>query len=335
MAYETGTASDYVDLYTKLHTFLTGAALGTQAWTQVWGASAPFSAWDQADPAASDASAATDSDILLRGPGISGTDEVYLSFRLYINSTNDIHGIQMRGHDGLVDTAVNYAGHINPSPYMFAPLLGGPMPYWFVANGRRFVAVIKTSTNYSALHGGLIRPFATPSGYPYPIAVGGNLTGIRRWSDGTYINTHFVNPGPRDSPDQNHHAGASGGRTLRVRLPSGEWRAFRNNHYGTYLGQVLGHTFPWRTESTDDNFARLDRPLLGGGYLLTPVALLVNDSSSSGNVRGALGALEGVFHVAGFSNYAENTITVTGKTYLVVQNAFRTGYEDYWALLLE
>lgn len=327
MAYETGTATDHVDLYTKLYNFLTAntdLVTASQEWANVWGATPPFTAGET-------------SDVMLKGPGLAGLDEVFISFRLVADDTNDRYGIVIRGHDGVLAGAANYADHINTSPFMHVALLNGAMDYWLVANGRRFVLVVKTSTNYGVLYGGLIRPFATPAGYPYPIAIGGsmNTTGLR-WSDESHRHTHFVNPGPRASGDSGFNSSVSTGSTLRIRLPSGEWRGFRNNSDGSFNGD-WGYTFPWRPEALAPNeaFMANDRQLLGGGYLLTPVCALVNDTTSVGQVKGSLGAFDGIFHVAGFGNSAENTVTIDTKTYLVVQNAFRTNFDDYWALLLE
>jgi hypothetical protein len=44
--------------------------------------------------------------------------------------------------------------------------------------------------------------------------------------------------------------------------------------------------------------------------------------------------LEGVYHVSGFNNAAENLITGGGVDHLVVQNVYRTSVRDYWALRL-
>ena len=40
------------------------------------------------------------------------------------------------------------------------------------------------------------------------------------------------------------------------------------------------------------------------------------------------------YAVPGYANAAENIINVGGVDHLVVQDVFRTGYSDYWALKL-
>lgn len=319
MAFETGTATDHVDLYNKLYTFLTShtdLVTASQEWSEVWG---------HADLVHPVVEGGGPSQFMLKGPGLAGLDEVFVSFNLLEDDTNDIYGIQIRGHDAVKATGLDYADHVNTSGYVFVPLSSTTMTYWFVANGRRLVVVVKVSTVFEAGYAGLFQPFSTPAGYPYPMCVGGSAIEILRWSDENYYHTHFANPGPRFSPGITGWSNRAEGATLRVRLPGGSWEAFRNNDTGQ------GSVFPWRAEAQDDNFLLQSRPLLGGGYALTPASLVIDATAA----RGALGALEGVYHVPGFGNAAENTLTIVGVDHLVVQNAFRSGFEDYWALALE
>ena len=51
-------------------------------------------------------------------------------------------------------------------------------------------------------------------------------------------------------------------------------------------------------------------------------------------VLAGLGEMDGCFAVPGYANAAENIVTVGGVNHLVVQDVFRTGYSDYWALRL-
>ena len=59
-----------------------------------------------------------------------------------------------------------------------------------------------------------------------------------------------------------------------------------------------------------------------GSYPLLPV------------IMDGLGEIDGVYVVPGYKNASENTITVDGVNYLVVQNVNRTGYNDYSAVKL-
>lgn len=48
--------------------------------------------------------------------------------------------------------------------------------------------------------------------------------------------------------------------------------------------------------------------------------------------QGLYGELEGVAQVTGFNNVAENTVDLDGTTWAVMQDTYRTGFYDYYAL---
>lgn len=315
MAYETGTATDHVDMFNKLYTFLTSnselVSLGQQ-WTEVWtaaGASYPFDL---------DAS-----EVMLQGPGLAGVDEVLVSFKLYQYDQDDKHGILLRGHAGLDPSSATYYEHIQSSVYHYLPCSNDPMTYWLVASGRRFILVVKNSTVYDACYGGLFLPYASPEGYPYPMAIGGASRTTVRWSDDTTNHRgSFVDP-YRDSS-------GSSGETLSILAPAGGWVDFSNYSYSTSTDKAVVYPYNYVQHYIAD-FTERQQELLGvGGYLLTPCTLCVYEQ----NVYGTMGLLDGVFHVPGYGNAAENIVTVDGVDHLVVQNAFRTGFADYWALRL-
>jgi len=321
MAYEKGTASGYVDFYNKLYSFLTSNAdlvAADQHWSLAWGTAPPLSGTPSGQ----------ETDLVLRGPGLAGNDAVFVAMRLFRDADDDVHGIYMRSCDSVLPSAAAYDEHVNASSWVWTPLFDDTMTYWFIANGRRFIAVAKLSTVYEAMYGGLFKPFSPPSGYPYPVCVGGSSATFLRYSIADYRHTHFVDPGPRDgTADDASSTNSTGGESLIVREPGGAWQKFTNLD-----GQGTGKTYPWATANfTSDNFLERCTPLLGGGYLLTPVTLTIDVDS----VRGALGVLDGVYHVAGYGNAAENIITLNGQDYLVVQNVYRTDLEGYWALKLE
>ena len=105
--------------------------------------------------------------------------------------------------------------------------------------------------------------------------------------------------------------------------PSGEWVFFDNRRDGYAV-------FPWRGGNGSVDFVHSQRALFGGDHMLYPATLV----STGSRLRGTLGVFEGVFHVTGFGNAAENILTIGGVDHLVVQNLFRTGFTDYWALRL-
>jgi hypothetical protein len=48
------------------------------------------------------------------------------------------------------------------------------------------------------------------------------------------------------------------------------------------------------------------------------------------------GALDGICHVTGFNNSSENYIEADdGYTYVIIQDVYRTGFPDYYAMRLD
>jgi hypothetical protein len=47
------------------------------------------------------------------------------------------------------------------------------------------------------------------------------------------------------------------------------------------------------------------------------------------------GALEGICYITGFDNTVENTLTINGVDYVVMQDVYRTGFPDYYAMRLD
>jgi hypothetical protein len=106
--------------------------------------------------------------------------------------------------------------------------------------------------------------------------------------------------------------------SLRVRLPSGVWIGIERR--GLETGANIGKVWPYSDIGAPDW-----RDNLGGGYMLLPIVL----ADGTPNVYGEL---DGVFALTGFGNGAENTVTIGGIVYYVVQTVFRTDQLDYFAI---
>ena len=180
MAVEIGTATDHVDLFNKLYTFLTANAdlVGAgQQWERITsvGQVPPFTA-SQGTSGAGDEGDTTGA-VMLKGPGLAGADEVYVSLRLYDNTALDRQMLFLRGHNGVVGGNTAYGNHVNSSSRKGVPLWRQPIAYWFVASGRRFYAAMKLGTVYESMYAGLYLPYALPAGNPYPHMIGGTTGG--------------------------------------------------------------------------------------------------------------------------------------------------------------
>jgi hypothetical protein len=44
------------------------------------------------------------------------------------------------------------------------------------------------------------------------------------------------------------------------------------------------------------------------------------------------GELDGIYYISGFQQGVENTLVIGGVTYVVMQDVYRTGFGDYFAI---
>lgn len=331
MAWETGTASDHEDLYEKLLDFLQNnedLVNDGQNWELVWEAPG---------------GAANETDVVLKGPGLAGSDEVFVGMSLVTDPDLDSYAVHLHGFTGVFQSATALADHQNPSPRVGFWLDTNPFDYWFVANGRRFMVVLKISTVYEAAYAGLFLPFATPVAYPYPLFVGGSfgesIQSTPNWRSTHDCHRHFVYPWAEYSPSQ------TWGSAAKMLNPLGTWMdvASRRSNASSATRQIAD-IGPESFGASAYNAERDRAPgipgydawrkglmaNLDGSYPLTPFTLLTRDGNDA-----AFGTLHGCHHVPGQGNSAENIVTIDGVDHLVVQNAFRTSVGDYWAIALE
>lgn len=233
-------------------------------------------------------------ELILKGEGYSGTEEIFVGFRCYQNASADVYNMTVAGFTGYV------AGNSFESQ-PGAILLGVPahnnrIDYWLTVNPQRIALAMKVGTPvYESAYAGKFLPYATPSQYPYPVFVGGMLTNESE--------TRFS--------DSSHSIYAKGDRdNCRMRFNDGTWRT--------------PETWPWIDSQLTINEQVRDS---NDTYPLLPVML--NDD------QGIYGELDGIYQISGFNNAVENTLTVGGDDYVVIQDVGRTGFADYYALRLD
>lgn len=231
-------------------------------------------------------------ELILRGPGMSGTEEVFVGFRTYQDAGADYYNL----------VAATFIGYVAGNTFDTQPgaaLSGVPchnnrVDYWLTLNGQRIVLAMKVGTPvYESAYVGKALPRALPGQYPAPLICGGMLNGT---------------PATRFS-DTLHSFCFKGNRAnLKMRDPGGTW--------------VQPHTWPFQ------NTVMVAARDTNGRYPLGPIVL-------NNNTNNTWGELDGVFHVSGFNNAVENVISLDGKTYVVMQDVFRTGFGDFVAIRMD
>ena len=90
-------------------------------------------------------------------------------------------------------------------------------------------------------------------------------------------------------------------------------------------GWLNPHCYPWGNAELTGSKQLRDT---GGVYPLIPIEL--HDNSAN-----LWGSLDGIFYISGFNNAVENTLTIEDVGYVVIQDAGRNGFTDYYAMRLD
>lgn len=297
------------------------------------------------------------SEVLLKATGTSGTEAIYTGIRSEYDAASGWYNLFLNGYTGYDPNELsffNQPGAINtwsaatPLDVPMVPCWNAAMPYWFRASGRSFSFGVKVSTSFEGGYLGLILPYATPSQYPYPLAIGGSLVpqDWNRSSTWKYSHNdiqHSVFPIP-GSNTQYLFSITPNSSTLYLRTPDGQWESFAQRIGPTNIGEMTQSTsspfsrggsrtgvWPVSVLNTGPNAPRRSyREVLGGGYLLQPLILHQRLPTDA-----VWGELEGCMAISGFGNVAENTTSFAGKNYIIFQNTTRTEAHEYWAMALD
>lgn len=307
MATTTGTATDYNDLLAQVVAYVTGPTLGTQAWTALRNVTG---------------------EAILRGPGLTGTDQIFVGMKAFSDVGADYYNWVLSaftGFDaGLAFEAQPGAHHTGWGAGQSGPILtlqAASMRYWLSANGRWIALVVQVGTVYvSAILGLALTPYASPGQWPYPMVLGANqawpgavtlaANTSLRWSYAGAENRNWFGPG----------SGVARSSQLRVRLGDGSWWGF-----GPTYAAGQGALYPQANGAADM------RPNLDGTYQRLP--LILSRQAATGEID-VLGQFDQVNWVTGHANAAENTLTEGLDTWLVVPNVFRSTKVDYAAFKL-
>ncbi|OED39008.1 hypothetical protein AB833_17370 [Chromatiales bacterium (ex Bugula neritina AB1)] len=140
------------------------------------------------------------------------------------------------------------------------------------------------------------------------------------------IGKFFPYASPGQYPQPLFAAGMLGGATA-TRYSDSEhalpWKGNRGNlrmHFNDGRWKSP-YTTPWGNTT----MASRVRPA-ESTYALYPV-MLYDDAN-------IYGTIDGIFHITGFDNVVENTLTIDQQKYVVIQDVARTGFSSYYALEL-
>lgn len=235
-------------------------------------------------------------ELILKGVGFTGTEEIFVGFRTYHSVASDYYNL----------CAACFTGYVAGNTFDTQPgarLSGVPahnqrIDYWLTVNPQRIALAMKVGTPvYESAYVGKMLPYGRPTQYPYPVVCAGMLTGAAA--------TRFS--------DSSHSMGYKGNTaSMALRTQAGAW--------------LQAYSWPWNNAILAGATSQL-RPT-ETAYPLLPIVL--NDNSAN-----VYGELDGIKQVSGFNNTVESTFSADGYTWVVIQDVARTGFIDYYAMRLD
>lgn len=274
-----------------------------------------------------------DRELILKGVGLSGLEEIFVGFKCYQSVSGDYYNFK----------AATMIGYVSGNTFETQPgiqISGVPahnnaITYFIAANPQRITGCLKVGTPvYEHFYLGKIFPYARPGEFPSPLICAGMFNGAeaKRFSD---TNQVFPYPGEYYSAQCN----------MWLRYQTGAWT------------KVWSYPF---TNANTNNGLPLAGPQgsntlvpAGDYYQLEPIIISqLQTTAGSGNVWGEL---DGVYFCSGFNNGPENVvqmggssvvdqtgmtvlqavdaiIAVGGRAFVMCQNVNRTTWRDFVAL---
>lgn len=119
---------------------------------------------------------AANRELILKGQGFTGTEEIYVGIRTYQEASADYYNL----------CVATFTGYVAGNTFDTQPgvrLSGVPahnqrIDYWLSVNPQRIICCMKVGTPvYEHFYIGKFFPYARPSQYPYPMICGGMLNG--------------------------------------------------------------------------------------------------------------------------------------------------------------
>jgi hypothetical protein len=263
-------------------------------------------------------------ELILRGAGAGGTDQIFIGFRTYHDVTADYYNLSVAGFTGYVP---GNTWDLQPGRFESGvPAHNQRIDYFMQASPRRINFAWKvTGPVYMSGGAGFYLPLATPGQLPYPLYVAGMLNGAppTRYSD-----TSMSMPW-------------KGSRTnLGLRFLDGTWR---NPKTHPWVNSIIAAT----------NTAGQNRQLrdTNSNYPVLKVTLYEDTPNQ-------YGYLDGIGYVSNFNNTVESMVqiggtpitdnpawtaqqrataieTAGGVPWICIQDVARTSFTDYFAMELK
>jgi hypothetical protein len=320
MAFETGTAADSNALFALFRTFIT---------TNV-DLVAANQHWEELDYNEDDSDTAQ---LYLRGKGLADSDSIYVNMYRFLEDIDSFNwGFRgatgyLAGNDYTLQPGV-------PPRSTYILLHNTTLNYWFFANGRRFIIVVKVGgTVYQSAYCGFINQYDLPTEFPYPLLINASSSD----SDERFS---WIGSNNHTSLDRGSYTTADAQTNAWIINAAGQWDRIRSYDSITTANTFIpAHTagesletaiWPYLEQNNAQSGPNKFLPAPGDEYVLR--RLIAIDNRDVSGKRAVYGSYDDVFQVSGAGNAAENTLTIGGDTYIVFPNIYRSDIGDYFAV---
>lgn len=277
-------------------------------------------------------------ELIMKAPGLSGTEEIYIGIRTYQSVTADYYNLLLGVFTGYVP---GNSFDSQPGARLSGiPAHNNAITYYLSVNGQRMVFMLKVGTPiYTHGYAGKLFPYARPSEYPYPVVCAGILNGATatRFSD---TNICFPYHGYTVNSNTNFY----------LRRPDGAW--ISPAMWPFTHGGVSDTTGSSRSLAGLVSYSC--QVAIGDQYQVEPI--IIHDRVDTRSINNNIwGELDGVYFVSGFNNTVENVVqvggsqlidqsgmtplqavqaikAVGGRAFIMAQNIHRTTWRDYVAI---
>lgn len=290
-----------------------------------------------------------ENEVIFNGPGLSGSEQIFAGIKPYNYSSDDVFNWEL---DGFTD--FNSSSGFNDQPGSISEefnhtslvaLDNDTINYWIAVNGQRVIMVAGHNSVYEQMYLGFYNTYGSPGQYPYPLLIGGSLSGQYATSTGNNSDERYsVVHGEHSAywnPGNNSGTTLSSGRSSGAlfRTPGGEWMNminFKNGDEYETANEKRGVTSPYLTNNDMHDRTPLKRIRSNhdGSYTILPINICgrgVNDGSGE-STPNVFGELDGCFFVSGFGLSSEDVITINSTDYTVFQNIYRTEIDQYFCV---
>jgi len=246
-------------------------------------------------------------ELILKGIGYSGLEEIYTGFQTYESGTD--YGWRINGFTGynpgveFLNQPGAVSGNSSIWDHHFMPTVDVGITYWFFVSPQRIMGIVLSGAVYTSFHSGWINSYASPSQWNYPMMVGScayNILPYTSTEDGLRA---FWNTTDDDRSI-----------TMSI-LDSTAWRP-TNQDYGIIEGCV--RLWPHQAARVESFKAQPNGDL--------PSFNVIVSMYSNGAFSGVYGEIEGVKSVPNLSGSVTPEDIITSgdlKASIVVQNCFR------------